>query len=111
MYLRQDLIEYFRGPFPSPPCSPTSSPEREVTFLLCIAPLQALKRYKVRIVEDAVQDMYDNLQNAEGTHLEAPEPKYNSQLYRTAPNIKKIAIKVRRPCTVFPNLKSDESCE
>ncbi|PVD21025.1 hypothetical protein C0Q70_19191 [Pomacea canaliculata] len=42
---------------------------------------------------DAVQDMYDNLQNAEGTHLEAPEPKYNSQLYRTAPNIKKIAIK------------------
>lgn len=70
-----------------------------------------MKRYKVRIVEDAVQDMYDNLQNAEGTHLEAPEPKYNSQLYRTAPNIKKIAIKVRRPCTVFPNLKSDESCE
>ncbi|KAK7114420.1 uncharacterized protein [Littorina saxatilis] len=70
---------------------------------------QAVERFRRRIVEDAMEDMYDNLQNAEGSNLEPPEPKYKSIMFSRAPIIGKISLKVRKPCTVFPSLDSDES--
>ena len=73
--------------------------------------VQAIERYRSRIVEQAMEDMYDNLQNAEGTSLEAPETKYRSAVYQKAPILAKFSLKIRKPCTVFPSLESDESCE
>lgn len=73
--------------------------------------VQAIERYRSRIVEQAMEDMYDNLQNAEGTSLEAPETKYRSAVYQKAPVLAKFSLKIRKPCTVFPSLESDESCE
>ena len=58
-----------------------------------------------------MEDMYDNLQNAEGTSLETPETKYRSALYQRAPVLTKFSLKIRKPCSVFPSLESDESCE
>ena len=73
--------------------------------------MQAIERYKVRIVEDAMEDMYDNLQNAESSSIEAPETKYKSEPYLSAPVITKFSIKIRKPCTVIPSLDSDETCK
>jgi hypothetical protein len=70
-----------------------------------------MERYKSRIVDDALEDMYDNLQNAEGTFLESPEGRYKTPAFQQAPVITKFSLKVRKPCTVFPSLDSDESCK
>lgn len=70
---------------------------------------QAVERYKVRIVQDAMEDMYDNLQNAEGSIVEEPDAKYGTPLYTNAPVIGKFSLKVRKACTKIPNLQSDES--
>lgn len=72
---------------------------------------KAVKRYKAYILEDAVEDMYDNFQHAQSTMFEDPVLKYDSAKYTDAPVITKVYIKIRKPCVKFPTAKSDESCK
>lgn len=72
---------------------------------------KAVKRYKPYILEDAVEDMYDNFQHAQSTMFEDPSLKYESPLYVDAPAVSKVYIKIRKTCAKFPTSKMDESCE
>lgn len=72
---------------------------------------KAIKRYKPYILEDAVEDMYDNFQHAQSTMFEDPSLKYETPLYTDAPVVSKVYIKIRKPCAKFPTAKSDESCK
>ena len=68
-------------------------------------------RHLQRTLRGAVEDMYDNLQHAEGTFVEDPSPKYETDTYLKAPVVKQIEIKVRKACDKYPTLESDESCK
>ncbi|KAL5021202.1 hypothetical protein ScPMuIL_000357 [Solemya velum] len=70
---------------------------------------QAVERYKRIILEDSVQDPYDNLQNAQGSSYREPAPKYEDTPYARAPHLTGISVKIRRPCTKYPSETSDES--
>ncbi|XP_076470155.1 uncharacterized protein LOC143300402 isoform X2 [Babylonia areolata] len=70
---------------------------------------QAIERYRNRIRLYSLEDMYDNLQNAEGTYVENPDAKYRSSLYQRAPVISTFSLKIRKPCSVYPSMESDES--
>ncbi|XP_046550141.1 uncharacterized protein LOC124259963 [Haliotis rubra] len=69
----------------------------------------AVERYRTRVLEDAVEDMYDNLQNAPGTNIDDPSLKYDKDMYTKAHVIAKVDIKIRKPCQKFPSVDSDES--
>ncbi|XP_048253652.1 uncharacterized protein LOC124133952 isoform X2 [Haliotis rufescens] len=70
---------------------------------------EAVERYRTRVLEDAVEDMYDNLQNAPGTNIDDPALKYDKDMYTKAHVIAKVDIKIRKPCQKFPSVDSDES--
>ena len=72
---------------------------------------KAIKRYKPYILEDAVEDMYDNFQHAQSTMFEDPSLKYETPLYLDAPLVSKVYLKIRKPCAKMPTAKSDESCK
>ena len=62
-------------------------------------------------MKHSMDDMYDNLQNAEGSKIREPYSKYSLPLYRLATPISSISLKVRKPCDLIPSMESDESCE
>ncbi|ESP03747.1 hypothetical protein LOTGIDRAFT_171172 [Lottia gigantea] len=70
----------------------------------------AAERYRDHVLNDVVEDMYDNLQHADGTVLEDPASKYDSPKFTNAPVITVMELKVRKPCSKYPGLHSDESC-
>ncbi|XP_050399578.1 beta-hexosaminidase subunit beta isoform X1 [Patella vulgata] len=70
---------------------------------------EGAERYLDRVLNYVVEDMYDNLQNAEGTMVDDPKAKYMSPLYAEAPVIRVMELKVRKPCTKYPSINSDES--
>ena len=72
---------------------------------------KAIERYKGYLLEDAVEDMYDNFQHAQGTMFEDPSQKYESSVYLEAPVLSLVHIKIRKPCVKYPTTKMDESCE
>ncbi|XP_067658068.1 beta-hexosaminidase subunit beta-like [Haliotis asinina] len=69
----------------------------------------AIERFRNHIVEDAVEDLYDNLQNAENTNINDPQIKYESDVYKQAPELKEVEIIINRPCVKYPSLDMDES--
>ncbi|XP_041375318.1 uncharacterized protein LOC121388147 [Gigantopelta aegis] len=70
---------------------------------------EGIRRYRKTILEDAVEDMYDNLQNAEGTTIDNPASKYEQDVYRKAPVITSVDVKIHKPCSKYPSVESDES--
>ncbi|XP_005093305.1 uncharacterized protein LOC101855238 [Aplysia californica] len=70
---------------------------------------EAIVRHLQRVLRGAVEDMYDNLQHAEGTFVDDPSLKYDSEEYVKAPTISRVEIKVRKACEKYPTLDSDES--
>lgn len=72
---------------------------------------EAMPRHLQRILKGHVEDMYDNLQNAEGTDIADPSLKYEKDEYTKATLINRVELKVRKPCTKYPTLESDESCK
>lgn len=71
---------------------------------------EALVRHLQRTLRGAVEDMYDNLQNAEGSNVEDPTLRYNKDEFLKATSITRVEVKVRKPCSKYPTLESDESC-
>lgn len=72
---------------------------------------QAIERFRKHIVEDAVEDLYDNLQNAENTNINDPRIKYDSDVYKLAPELLEVEVVINKPCIKYPSLEMDESCE
>lgn len=72
---------------------------------------KAIERYKPYVLEDPVEDMYDNFQNAQSTMFEEPSIKYDKLPFLNAPSIPRVLVKIRKPCDKFPSAKSDESCK
>ena len=72
---------------------------------------EALSRHLTRTLFGNVEDMYDNLQNAEGTFITDPAAKYETDTYLRAATISRIEVKVRKPCSKYPTLESDEACK
>lgn len=70
---------------------------------------KAIERYRPYVLEDPVEDMYDNFQHAQSTMFEEPSVKYDKQLYMSAPVIPRVLVKIRKPCDKYPSAKSDES--
>ncbi|XP_069112408.1 uncharacterized protein [Argopecten irradians] len=70
---------------------------------------KAIERYKDYILYDSVQDMYDNLQHAQGSSLEDVYEKYGDEVHTQAGYIDELNIKIRQPCTRLPHDKMDES--
>ncbi|XP_052231450.1 uncharacterized protein LOC127844929 isoform X1 [Dreissena polymorpha] len=81
----------------------------EITKNKCDIIEKALDRYKPYIVEDAVEDMYDNFQHAQSTQFEDPSLKYENPPYADAPVISKVLVKILKPCVKYPHAKMDES--
>lgn len=79
------------------------------TKVTCDILEEGLSRHLQRILRGAVEDMYDNLQNAEGTFVDDPAPKYQKDEFVKAPFITKVEIRVRNSCSKFPTLESDET--
>lgn len=71
---------------------------------------KAVERYRPYILEDAVEDMYDNFQHAQSTVFEDPSLKYDTPLYLNAPVVSKVLIKIHKPCDKYPHENMDESC-
>lgn len=72
---------------------------------------KAIERYKPYVLEDPVEDMYDNFQHAQSTLFEDPSIKYDTPLYLNAPVVPRVLIKIRKPCSKYPSAKSDETCK
>jgi hypothetical protein len=72
---------------------------------------KAVERYRDLIVEDTITDMYSNLQHARGTSIRDVNLKYDDDIYVKASSISVVNVKIRRPCTKFPNDQMDESCK
>jgi hexosaminidase len=72
---------------------------------------KAVIRYKDVIINDTILDMYDNLQHAQGSSFEDVEVKYEKDMYRRAPYLEVVTIKIRKPCVKLPSDKMDESCK
>ena len=72
---------------------------------------KAVERYRDMILEDTIMEMYNNLQHAQGTSIHDISQKYNDDTYVKAPVISVVNVKIRRPCTKFPNDQMDESCK
>lgn len=70
---------------------------------------RAVERYRDMIIEDTIMDMYNNLQHAQGTSIRDVSLKYNDDIYVKAEAVQVVNIKIRRPCTKFPNDQMDES--
>lgn len=70
---------------------------------------KAVIRYKDVIINDTILDMYDNLQHAQGSSFEDIEVKYEKDMYRRAPYLEAVTIKIRKPCVKLPSDKMDES--
>ncbi|XP_046329734.2 beta-hexosaminidase subunit beta-like [Haliotis rufescens] len=70
---------------------------------------QAIERFRKHIVEDAVEDLYDNLQNAENTNINDPRIKYDSDVYKLAPELMEVEVVINKPCVKYPSLEMDES--
>ncbi|KAI8790496.1 beta-hexosaminidase subunit alpha isoform X2 [Biomphalaria glabrata] len=79
------------------------------TGITCDILDEALVRHLQRTLRGSVEDMYDNLQNAEGTNIEDPALRYEKDEFVNAPVITSVEIKVRKPCDKYPSLESDES--
>ncbi|GFR96772.1 beta-hexosaminidase subunit beta, partial [Elysia marginata] len=79
------------------------------TKVTCDILEEGLSRHLQRILRGAVEDMYDNLQNAEGTFVDDPAPKYQKDEFVKAPFITRVEIRVRNPCSKYPALESDET--
>lgn len=72
---------------------------------------KAVERYRDMIIEDTITDMYNNLQHARGTSIRDVNLKYDDDIYIKASPISVVNVKIRRPCTKFPNDQMDESCK
>lgn len=72
---------------------------------------KAIERYKSYILEDSVQEMYDNFQNAQSTLFEDPTLKYETPTYTEAPVHALVSVKIKKPCAKLPSEKMDESCK
>ena len=72
---------------------------------------KAVERYKSYILEDSVEDMYDNFQHAQSTAYEDPLLKYETPTYLEAPYHAFISVKIRKPCPKLPGEKMDETCK
>ncbi|XP_041368058.1 beta-hexosaminidase subunit beta-like isoform X2 [Gigantopelta aegis] len=72
---------------------------------------EAVVRYTKRIVLNSLEDLYDNLQNAEATTLNDPRGKYSTDLYVNAPVISALNVYIKKPCkdVTYPSITSDES--
>ncbi|XP_062566869.1 uncharacterized protein LOC134229181 [Saccostrea cucullata] len=70
---------------------------------------RAVERYREMIIEDTITEMYNNLQHAQGTSIRDVNLKYNDDIYIRASSISVVNVKIRRPCTKFPNDQMDES--
>ncbi|KAH9503536.1 hypothetical protein Btru_068142 [Bulinus truncatus] len=79
------------------------------TGITCDILDEALVRHLQRVLRGSVEDMYDNLQNADGTNIEDPALRYEREEFINAPVITRVEIKVRKPCEKYPSLESDES--
>lgn len=58
-----------------------------------------------------MEDMYDNLQNAEGAQFQDPASRYAKEEFQKAPVITRVEVKIKKPCSKYPSLESDESCK
>ncbi|KAL4235005.1 hypothetical protein ACF0H5_006644 [Mactra antiquata] len=81
----------------------------DVSKIKCDIIEKAVDRYRTYILEDAVEDMYDNFQHAQSTMFEEPSLKYDTPLYMEAPLVTRVLIKIRKPCARYPTAKSDET--
>ena len=72
---------------------------------------KAIERYKSYILEDSVEEMYDNFQHAQSTVFEDPSLKYETSTYTEAPTHALVSVKIRNPCAKLPGEKMDESCK
>ncbi|KAH9503535.1 hypothetical protein Btru_068140 [Bulinus truncatus] len=79
------------------------------TGITCDILDEALVRHLQRVLRGSVEDMYDNLQNADGTNIEDPALRYEREEFINVPVITRVEIKVRKPCEKYPSLESDES--
>ncbi|XP_060596365.1 uncharacterized protein LOC132750412 isoform X1 [Ruditapes philippinarum] len=70
---------------------------------------KAIERYRPYVLEDPVEDVYDNFQHSQSTMFEDPSIKYDKQLFLDAPVLPRVLIKIRKPCSKYPTAKSDES--
>lgn len=71
---------------------------------------KAIERYKSYVLEDSVEEMYDNFQHAQSTLFEDPTLKYETTTYTEAPVQAFLSVKVRKPCgKQLPVEKMDES--
>ena len=72
---------------------------------------KAIERYRSYILEDSVEEMYDNFQHAQSTLFEDPTLKYETATYTEAPIQSFVSVKIRKPCAKLPSEKMDESCK
>ena len=72
---------------------------------------KAIERYKSYVLEDSVEEMYDNFQHAQSTQFEDPTLKYETTTYTEAPQQAFLSVKIRKPCGKLPGEKMDESCK
>ena len=72
---------------------------------------KAIERYKSYVLEDSVEEMYDNFQHAQSTLFEDPTLKYETTTYTEAPLQAFLSVKIRKPCGKLPVEKMDESCK
>ncbi|CAG5126102.1 unnamed protein product, partial [Candidula unifasciata] len=79
------------------------------TGVKCDVLEEGLTRHLQRTIRGCVEDMYDNLQNAEGSQIEDPALRYERDEFVKAPIITRVEVKVRKPCDKYPSLESDES--
>ncbi|CAL1536508.1 unnamed protein product [Lymnaea stagnalis] len=70
---------------------------------------EAIVRHLQRTLRGSVEDMYDNLQHADGTNIEDPALRYEKEEFLKASLITRVEVKVRKPCDKYPSLESDES--
>ncbi|XP_052815618.1 uncharacterized protein LOC128242495 isoform X2 [Mya arenaria] len=81
----------------------------DISKVRCDIIEKAIERYKPYILEDAIEDMYDNFQHSQSTMFEDPALKYDTPLFLNAPVVSKVLVKIQNPCTKFPHAKMDES--
>lgn len=72
---------------------------------------EALARHLQRTLRGSVEDMYDNLQHAEGINIEDPALRYEKEEFVKAPVIARVEVRIRKTCDKYPTLESDESCK
>ncbi|XP_059163541.1 uncharacterized protein LOC131946628 [Physella acuta] len=70
---------------------------------------EALVRHLQRTLRGSVEDMYDNLQHAEGINIEDPALRYEKEEFVKAPVIARVEVRIRKTCDKYPTLESDES--